>query len=185
MEEIAIHIKDEENKIKIEEHNAEALIVKEIKTRTEEISRMPNVSNNPLGKPVGKTKESAWNNIVIKKQISLEFKKPKLSVEEIEDATEPTTHETETKNIMEWVMFEYFYLKITTIIKTNIEVTNKVFKKKIGFGFISETNRHLKSRILRIDKSLFYDGKVYDRQLVLFIHCLIIGNYSDWVFWLQ
>jgi len=56
-------------------------------------------------------------------------------------------------------MFEYFYSKITTIIKTSVEVTYKVFKKKIGFGFISENNRYFKSRILRLEKSMFYDIK--------------------------
>jgi len=146
-------------------YETERIIVQETKTNIEEVRVETNVlSSSPMttDKQTGKSferKASAWDNLVIKKQISLEIKKPELSVVEILEPDETDSSKITVKNVMEKVLFEYFYSKITTIIKTSIEVTSKVFRKKIGFGFISENNRFFKSKILRIDKSPFFDAK--------------------------
>ena len=124
---------------------------------------MSNVSSSAPTKNVHQTgksldqKASAWDNIVIKKQISLEIKKPEISNEELPGTDGLKSSETTKRNMMEKVLFDYFYSKVTTIIKTNIEVTSKVFRRKIGFGFISENNRLFKSKIVRVDRSLFFD----------------------------
>ena len=137
------------------------MVVKETKTKIKNVSYETKVLTPTPAIQARKTverKPSAWDNIVIKKQISIELKPAKFSPEK-EGISDDATHEsseTRRKNEMEKVLFEYFYSKITTIIKTTIEVTNNVFRKRIGFGFISENHRHFKSKIVPVAKSNFF-----------------------------
>ena len=146
----------------IKTYKAERMIVQENNTKTEEVTIVSNVASSAPTKNVHQTeksldqKASAWDNIAIKKQILLEIKKPEISVVEIHKTDGFESSDT-TRNMMEKVLFEYFYSNVTNIIKTSIEVTSKLFRKKIGFGFISENNRLFKSKILSVDKSLFFD----------------------------
>ena len=109
----------------------------------------------------GERKTSGWDRFVFKRKFVLEIKKPEaeipaLKIEELPLETSSENLDTVTKNVMEKIMFEYFYLKISSIINISIEVTNKVFRRRIGFGFITENNRYFKSKAVRMDKGIFF-----------------------------
>jgi len=148
----------------LETHTSERMVVKETKATINNVGNETKVFDTTPDVKAKKTvqqKPLVWDNIVIKKHIALELKPAKPSPEEdgISEDVSQESSESRQKNRMERVLFEYFYSKITTIIKTSIEVTYRVFSKRIGFGFISENNRHFKSKIVRMDKSLFFDSK--------------------------
>ena len=90
------------------------MVVKETKTKIKNVSYETKVLTPTPAIQARKTverKPSAWDNIVIKKQISLELKAAKSSREE-EGISDDATHEsseTRRKNEMEKVLFEYFY----------------------------------------------------------------------------
>jgi len=99
-----------------------------------------------------RAKATGWDNILIQKQVSIGVKKKMIA----EDTTEDDS-EVITRNVMETALFEYFYQKISSSITTKIEVTTKVFRRKIGFGFITEDERFFKSKAVRLERSSFFN----------------------------
>lgn len=164
----------------LETHTLERMVVKETKTTIRNVGNETKASNTTTdvqARQIVQRKPSFWDNIVIKKQILLELK-PAISSPDVDDFSEDASQESSEsrrKNKMEKSLFEYFYSKITTIIKTSIEVTYSVFSKRIGFGFISENNRHFKSKIVRMDKSLFFGSET--QKLIHFLACY--HSYSE------
>jgi len=128
-----------------------ATVSKEVTTEVKSEERKP--TENGAASP---RKFSAWDSILFKRNISLEWTNPE---QPEEDSTNNIieTSETVTKNVMEHVLFEYFYQKITSIIMLSIQVTYKVFRRRIGFGFISENKKYFKSKAVRVDKSSFFN----------------------------
>ena len=158
----------------LETHTLERMVVKETKTTIRNVGNETKASNTTTdvqARQIVQRKPSFWDNIVIKKQILLELK-PAISSPDVDDFSEDASQESSEsrrKNKMEKSLFEYFYSKITTIIKTSIEVTYSVFSKRIGFGFISENNRHFKSKIVRMDKSLFFGSETVSYAMIIII----------------
>jgi len=185
------------NKSTVEAHSVESVVVRETKTqiasgsvktkdatnasvvtmdatnasvKTDSNNKMESTGGNKNG--LGKLKGSGWDNLVFKKQVALEVKKeeaeiPALEIEELPLETSFENLDTVTKNVMEKILFEYFYLKITSIINISIEVTNKIFRRRIGFGFITDNNRYYKSKAVRVDKSLFFSQEKQSLALSL------------------
>jgi len=173
-------------KATVDTHSLESVVVKETKTNvasssvetnhdavssivTKDLTKssVKTVSNTEMeGKEgiqnfPGERKASDWDRFEFKRKLVLEIKKPEAEIpalerEELPLETSCQNLDTVTTNVMEKIMFEYFYLKITSIINISIEVTNKVFRRRIGFGFITENKRYFKSKAVRADKGIFF-----------------------------
>ena len=72
----------------------------------------------------GKPKATGWDNLFIKKEISVGLNKKVISQDTPEDVS-VEQYDIITRNVMETVLFEYFYKRISSIITTKIEVTTK------------------------------------------------------------
>jgi len=129
-----------------------------------------------------KPKATGWDNLFIKKQVALGVNKQDIPEVEKEVSTDTAveTYETVTKNVMERVLFEYFYQKISSIITTRIVVTCKVFRRKIGFGFIAEDDRYFKSKAVRVDRSTFFSQEQQSLVAALTKYNLYSEVYNIW-----
>ena len=158
--------------VTVEAHSTESIVVRETKMQMNSVTvESKDVTahvkavttedkkietKNGLKKPKG----SGWDNLFIKKEVTLGVSKqdiPALEIEELPGDAVVETYETAAKNVMDIILFEYFYQRITTIITMSMEVTSKVFRRKIGFGFITEANRYFKSKAVRVDRSAFFN----------------------------
>ena len=97
-------------------------------------------------KPPMERKDSLWDRIHFTRgELKLELlpKKP----DEVDSNDDVKTYEV--------TLFQYFYSKITTIIKT--EVRSEVINRKLGFGFISEDEIRYDYKIMYFTRSVFFD----------------------------
>ena len=113
-------------------------------------------------------KLSDWKNLYFNEEVTAGFKKGDNVQKMFSNVGVKTCGNPirTPKNAMDRTMFKNMYQKITSRISTKIEVTYKVYRKRIGFGFITEGDTFFKSKAVSVNRSPFFNQEQVQLLLI-------------------